>query len=445
MNKFALIHLGNEESYGLLYAGTELKKYGEIKFFDAEMDNNFLGKIISYAPTHICFSPMTAFYQQAKKIEIAAKTLIPGIISIYGGHHATNCGYDCGDITVVGAVKNLDIKMLGIHYGGPTLPENLVTPAREEYFMDIPRMRNRYRKMMLSVVGCPFSCAYCSSASENTRKLYGDTKSHLVHRNMDDIFREAHYIKDSTIEIEWVDDDVLYGDRNWLMEFFIRWQDEIKLPMYVSTTSISALKADFDLLELMSKTVNCIGLGVQAIRPDSLKLVNRGWDSEKQIKKAYDKLGLFFNVNLQCIVGLPVKDPIEDALDTIDGMVRIGKGSIASCYPMQVYPNTRMERYCKENGYTLNEKCLGDTNSGVPGINFGYDVNKNIVNICKLATMVIKYGIDRKWLISMLDIDLSEASKSMSLQRYYECIKDRLPDNADSIFNTITQNMNVRY
>jgi radical SAM superfamily enzyme YgiQ (UPF0313 family) len=215
--------------------------------------------------------------------------------------------------------------------------------------------------------------------------------------------------------------------------------------MYVSTTSISALKADSDLLDLMSGSVNCIGLGVQAIRPDSLKLVNRGWDSEEQIKKAYDKLNIFFNVNLQCIVGLPVKDPIEDALDTIEGMVRIGKRSIASCYPMQVYPNTRMERYCKDNGYILNENCLGDTNSGLPGIDFGDKINKQIVNICKLATMVIKYGIDRKWLISMLDINLFEASKSMSLQRYYECIKDRLPDKADSIFNSIIQNMNVRY
>jgi hypothetical protein len=33
----------------------------------------------------------------------------------------------------------------------------------------------------------------------------------------------------------------------------------------------------------------------------------------------------------------------------------------------------------------------------------------------------------------------------MSLVRYYECIRDRLPDKADKIFNDIVKGMNVRY
>ena len=35
--RFALVSFGNEESYGLLFVGTELKRHGEIRFFDAEM------------------------------------------------------------------------------------------------------------------------------------------------------------------------------------------------------------------------------------------------------------------------------------------------------------------------------------------------------------------------------------------------------------------------
>jgi len=46
---------------------------------------------------------------------------------------------------------------------------------------------------------------------------------------------------------------------------------------------------------------------------------------------------------------------------------------------------------------------------------------------------------------AMIDLDLSASSQPMSLVRYYECIKDRLPDKADIIFNNILKSMNLRY
>jgi radical SAM superfamily enzyme YgiQ (UPF0313 family) len=367
-------------------------------------------------------------------------------ISIYGGHHATNCRESIGDITVVGSVHDMDINCFGIQKTGPTKPENLKSPARAEYFQDIPRFRNRYRKIMLSVTGCPWSCTYCSSSSQVTRKLYGKTSCHLQRRNIEDIINEAGFIKDCTQEIEWVDDDVFFGDQDWLRVFYKRWTDEIRIPMYVSTTSISALKASPDLLMLMRNSVNVIGLGVQAINPESLKLLGRGWDNEEQIRTAYDYLTSFgFKVNLQCIIGLPVPDPIGDALNTIEGMKRIGAGSIVSCYPLQIYPDTALEQYLKDKGYLLNPECAGDTNSGLPAIDFGDTDNNRIRNICKLATMVVKYNISNQWLEAMMDLDLCASSQAMSLVRYYECIRDRLPDKADKIFNDIVKGMNIRY
>jgi radical SAM superfamily enzyme YgiQ (UPF0313 family) len=441
--KFALVSFGNEESYGLLFAGTEFKKHGEIRFFDAEF-GDIVSSVVAYAPDYLCFSPMTCFFSQAKKIEKAVREKLPNVVSVYGGHHTSNSGKDCGDITVVGAVHNLDLSRRGIFNGGATHPENLVVPAREEYYRDIPRMKTRYRKIMLSVVGCPWSCSYCSSALGNFKRMYGEAS--LKHRKIDDIINEAKYIKDTTQEIEWVDDDILMGDYEWYTEFFTRWQEEIGLPMYVSTTSINALKAPAELLILMRKSVNCIGMGVQAIRPESLKLLGRAWDNEAQLKKAYDRLTAFgFRVNLQAIVGLPLHDPIEDALDTVDGLIRIGKGCIASVYPLQIYPNTRIEKYCLENNFFLNDEVEGDTNSGMCGINFGMKNNHRLRNICKLATMAVKFGIERKWIEVLLEADISDASEKLSMVRYFECVKDRLPNQADKIFNSITATMHLRH
>ncbi len=439
--KFALVSFGNEESYGLLFAGTELKKYGDIRFFDAEF-NQVIEEIIKYQPDFICFSPMSCFFKQAKEIEEKVKERI-NVVSIFGGHHASNSGIDCGDVTVVGSVHNFNPFSRGVVFGGATKPEELVKPAREEYYRDIPRMKTRYRKMMLSVVGCPWNCSYCSSSLGNFKRMYGE--SSLKHRRIEDILEEARYIKDLTQEIEWVDDDIFMGDYKWYEEFFTRWQKDIGLLMYVSTTSINALKVPPELLVLMRKSVNCIGMGVQAIRPESLKILGRAWDNESQIKNAYDRLTSFgFRVNLQAIVGLPVSDPVEDALDTIDGLVRIGHGCIASVYPLQIYPNTRIEKYCLENNFFLNE-VEGDTNTGDTGINFGVQTNHRLRNICKLATMVVKFGIERAWLESMFDIDLGDASEKLSMIRYFECVKDRLPNKADKIFKSITETMHLRH
>ena len=69
-------------------------------------------------------------------------------------------------------------------------------------------------------------------------------------------------IKDCTHEIEWVDDDVFYGDRKWLSDFIDLWIQHIDLPMYVSTTSVSALMASDELLKKMRRIVRCVGMGV---------------------------------------------------------------------------------------------------------------------------------------------------------------------------------------
>lgn len=434
MSKFALVCFGNEESYGMLYAGTEFKKHGEIRFFDAEMTDP-VDQIVEYAPDYLCFSPMTTFYPYAKAIENRVKQRTE-VVSVYGGHHASNCGYDCGDITVVGSCFSLSLSGRGIIRTQPTISKELRFPAREEYFRDIPRMRERYRKVMLSVVGCPFHCTYCSS--KHGKEL-------LDHRDINDVMAEAEFIKNSTHEIEWVDDDVFAGNTAWLMDFYEQWQKRINLPMYVSTTSINALKAPSDLLIKMRKSVNCIGMGVQAIRPSSLKLMGRSWDNKAQIKQAYDRLTAYgFKVNLQGIVGLPIEDPVEDALDTVDGLIEIGKGSICSVYPLQIYPNTAMQRYCLARGWRMNQH-EGDTNSGLPGIDFGYTINNQLRNICKLATMAVKFGVSKDWLRAMLDVDLSEASKDLSMIRYKECVMERLPNNGSEVFDNITRTTNVRY
>lgn len=459
--KIALIAFGNEESYGLLFVGGELLCWNqEIRFFDAE-EQDVIKQVCRWRPDFVFFSPMTCFFPKALHISQKIKGTIPGVVSVFGGHHAMSSPsiseIEGVDMVVIGPVKGSIEKIFKkekrVIKTIPSSLNGLPMPARDEYYRDIPRMASRYRKIMLSMFGCPWNCSYCGSSSGHMLDIFGQDahkRYYLSRRPLSAIIREAKDIlKYKTLEIEWVDDDIFSGadTETWIPGFVEIWKKEIGLPMYVSTTSVNVLKVSDDLLYSLRKIVNCIGMGVQAIRPESLKLFNRSWDDESKAKAAYDKLRSFgYAVNLQCIVGLPVHDPVEDAIETIKGLQRIGGGSICSCYPLMIYPGTAMERYCRQKGFSKNTACNGDTNSGIPGIAFPAKTIKRIRNICKLATLFVKYNISEKWMRALIDIDIDdETSKVLSTVRYFECVNDRQKEKKEEMFKKIMQTTNIRY
>lgn len=460
--KIALICFGTEENYGLLFVGGEFLLFEqEIRYFDAE-NENVAEAVAEWLPDFVCFSPLTRYFPAAQKVLQELKSLMPHVVSVFGGHHACAApdiiAIDGIDIVVVGPVRGSIEKILagtrGIIRTELTDPADMPLPARVEYYRDIPRMATRYRKFMLSMLGCPWNCSYCSSSSDHMKELYGN-KAHkryyLARRPIPVVIAEARQILQlgKTEEIEWVDDDIFCGAdiETWLPEFVAAWEKEIGVPMYISTTSALTLKVSDAALATLKRIVNCVGIGVQAIRPQSLHLLNRTWDNEEKMKKAYDRLVSFgYAVNLQAIVGLPVDDPVEDAIETVKGLQRIGPGSICSVYPLQIYPGTMMEKYCRDHELALSEEASGDTNTGIPGIAFSEDETKKLRNICKLATFFVKYSIDERWMRILINADFSEnISQAISMGKYYECVVDRLGDKGKDLFAEIQQGMKLVY
>jgi radical SAM superfamily enzyme YgiQ (UPF0313 family) len=457
----ALVAFGNEESYGLLFVGGELLRLGqEIRFFDAEM-GEVAGPVADWEPDVVLFSPLTVFFEKARAVAAAVKARRPGAVTAFGGHHATSCPEIAGlpevDVAVVGPVRGAAERVLagerGVIRGEPTVPADLPRPARREYYRDVPRMAGRYRKIMLSMLGCPWNCTYCASSAGRLQGIYGPEahrRYFLRRRPVADVIAEAREIAAyPTDEIEWVDDDLFAGPEaeTWIPEFAARWRSEIGLPLYVSTTSSSALRASDATLRSLDGLVRCVGMGVQAVRPESLALMGRRWDSEERMKAAYDRLVSFgFAVNLQAIVGLPVEDPVGDALETLRALARIGPGSVVSVYPLQVYPGTALERICRERGFALNPDAPGDTNSGIPALRFPPADERRLRNVCKLATLIVKYGIGEHWTRALIDVDFDDdASRALSLARYRDCVTDRLGERGAEIFAGILRGMNLRY
>lgn len=461
--KFALICCGNEESYGLLFVGAELKIFKqEIKYFDVDRGNDVIDEIVKWEPDFICFSPMIAFVDRLMFICRELKGKIPGVISCFGGIYIfTNSDIIKDpdvDIVVIGPVRGSIEKILngekGVIRTELTTPDDMPFPSREQYYNDIPRIRDRYRKFIVSIHGCPWNCSYCNSSSKLRQEVFGKDafKRYFLHRRpvstMIDELREIDKLG-NTYEIQWCDDDIFFGHNHeeWILEFVKRWQEEFEFKSYIQTSSHSCLQTSDRVLSEVSRIATCVGMGIEVIRPSSLRLFNRQWDNENKMKKAYDRLVSFgYSVNMQAIVGLPLDDPVEDAIETIMGMQRIGAGSICSVYPLQVYPGSEIKKYCYKNGFGFHDDNKKDTHTGVVDIKFDSITTKRLKNICKLGTMFVKYNIGEEWMRALIDVDSDDGtSKKLSGVRYKECISDRIKDATPSEINKIISNTNLRY
>ena len=185
-----------------------------------------------------------------------------------------------------------------------------------------------------------------------------------------------------------------------------------------------------------------VGMGVQAIRTSTLKLCGRGWDCEAKMKRAYDRLISFgYRVNLQGIVGFPISDPLEDAIETVMGMQRIGAGSVCSLYPLMIYPGTRMEKLCEK--WRKSNESVGDTNTGVCDLYL--PEQRQLKNLCKLATFIVKHGIPEPLVRVLIEADYDGVTEDLSMLRYKECVVDRLGSVGEFIFDDIVKDMRLKF
>lgn len=106
--KFALIHMGTDEVYGLEFVATEIKRHGQqIRWFDGDLEAA-ADEVIDWQAEFMCFSPLTTYLHPALDFSRKVKSWRPGTQSIFGGHHVTavpeTCELDGIDKIVVGPV-----------------------------------------------------------------------------------------------------------------------------------------------------------------------------------------------------------------------------------------------------------------------------------------------------------------------------------------------------
>jgi len=420
MYKFALIHIGTHEVYGLCYVAGELAKGGHtFRWFDGE-DEKVVHAIVDWNPDFICFSPLSAFFATAIRLSKEVKEQLPSIRSVFGGIHVSAVpeivDLDEVDIVVIGPVdgtidKIIQGKTSTTIKGQASSPENL-KPIKREYYEQIPRIGTRHGKMIMSHFGCVYNCAYCATHRIREEFQPKEYKRHwLTRRPLVDMIDEAGwFLEYPTTEVELSDDDMLYGSdiETWLTSFAAAWKDKIGLPLIGNVTPLSVIRASNATMETLSNLVCNVCVGLQSSEDETLRLFNRQFQTKKVFKEAVDRLHAFnIPVKIDVIVGNPVKDPITDAIETMKFAQTVGtKKVIATIFPLMLYPGTKLTAWCVQQGIPLNEECQFNFYGGVGSLKFDADTAKKLRNLTKLGSFFITHNIPEYWIRALIEVDI---------------------------------------
>ncbi len=457
--KFALIHIGTDEVYGLEFVATELKLHGhQIQWFDGDLDEA-VADVLAWEADFLCLSPLTTYFQATLDFSRKVKAERPGIQSIFGGHHVMA-------LPDVIELDGVDKIVIGPAYGtiesivdpdservlrGQAVPVERMVPSRREYFEAVPSIGGRHKKTIMTHFGCPYRCSYCSTPRLKVEFGARDYKeSWLKRRPIKDIIDEARVCMEfPTMEIALEDDDMLFGkDTNeWLPEFASEWKQHIGLPMVGNATPNTVVRVSDETLDTMKGLVTTVQMGVQAARKDTLRLYNRQFQNEDQVAEAVRRLtSRGIPVKLELIVGAPVDDPVGDAIDSIKLAQRVGAGTFVVAFPLMLYPGTELQQWCSENGVETREDCSFECYEGVGSVRFEPEVQRKLRNISKLASFFVKFNVDERWMRTLIEMDLNDTSaRKIAESTYYESLRFTLGDQIDQEFDAILASTKFRY
>lgn len=344
------------DKLGILYLSRILKDAGhEVDLIQASTDE------IPEADFIMC-SVMSGehewFFNKLAELKKTRK-----FISVVGGPHFTffpEAGVKDKNIdyVVVGPGENVILDIVDGKYTNKlirgSLPniDSLPSPDRSiQYKYD--EFGKARMKRFIAGRYCLYSCTYCFN--HLFKKLYQDQKKDFFQRvSPEKMIEEILEVKrDYGLELVYFNDDDLASDPEWLEEF-CKLIYKTKLQWCGSVRANSIYKGD--IINMMA-VAGCVFLNIalESAVPETQKLLRRGFVTNEQIRftsKTCEENGI--KVRLQNMIGLPVENPLEDALKTLEMNMEINPTD-SWCAIFQPFPRTDLWKYCLDKGLITEE------------------------------------------------------------------------------------------
>ena len=368
---------------GILYIAAVLEQQGhEVQVFDVDPDvTPCVEAIAAFDPQVIGLGCYTNTYPKARRLTARLREACPRAVLVCGGVHATakpletiqelRADYlvyaegersmaqlvrclETGDLNGIGSIKGLYYWKDGaVRYNGP--PEliddldSIPFPARHllRYapYLAPPGMIRGYAMERVTTIftsrGCPYPCIYCASHIVQGKKVRRRSSANVI-------AEIENLVRDYGIRGFYICDDLVTGDRDWMMEFArqlaqknlgLRWACQARVD-----------RVDEDMLRLM-KQAGCVQLdfGVESGSDKTLKTMKKKTSTDK----ARAAFTLMRRMKLRAcatfILGFPGET--EEDMEETYRLARAINADYTVFYFLTPYPGTSIYDMALQNGW----------------------------------------------------------------------------------------------
>ncbi len=352
--------------------------------------------------------------------------------AVVGGPHFTffpQEGIDNIDIdyVVVGAGESIILDLVEGKLDGKypimgIIPdvETLGHPDRSIQYK-YPEFGDARMKRFIAGRYCLYSCTYCFNHS--FKRIFKTQKSSFFQRvSPSKIVDEILEVKNNyKLELVYFNDDDLAADREWLYEFCAEFKERVSLEFCGSIRANSVTHEDLEVMQDAGCTF--LNIALESAIPETQRFLRRGFITNEQIENACNSCAeLGIKVRLQNMIGLPVDDPLEDAIATLEMNQKINPtDSWAAIF--QPYYGTDLWQYCLDNELIeISTKTKAFFEGTVLNIKDAEKINR----LHKWWFFVIKYQFPIEFVRLLLEIPLDEEMKTKLQDYRWDLGKDLL-------------------
>ena len=354
------------EKLGIMYLAGSLKAAGHHADLVQTDKEDLDERIRDYRPDFVAFSITTGEHLRALQCAADVKRR-HGLPNIFGGPHCTFFPEIARDPRVDFALQGQGERAIvdvvegriaaGFFKAGMAAHlDDLPDPDREIFYR-YREFRDNPMKNVITSRACPYRCAYCFNHSQLAlTRMDGETRRWFDRRSTEHVTAEINALADRYPlgKVLFIDDSFIQG-RVWLDAFLTGYTQRVRLP-WLCSLRVNCL--DEVLAERMfASGLEMVNYAVESADPDvQQRLLNRGHVSNGDVIRA---IGLFnrFGVRarMQNMIGLPLSNPLEDALNTLQFNMR-HRVTDAWCSIFQPYPRTALGQYCVDHGFVSDDQ-----------------------------------------------------------------------------------------
>ena len=283
--------------------------------------------------------------------------------------------------------------------------------------------------------GCPYTCSFCNSPSQN--RLYGEGDflkgmSFFRKKSMNLVKKEIeNHIKKYNVEYIYFWADTFLAWNNKEFDEFCKMYSEFKLPFWCQTRIETVEEEKFSRLKEVGLDRVTFGLehGNEEFRKNVVKREYSNDDAVKKIK-IVEKLKIPFSVNN--IIGFP-DETRELAFDTIE-LNRRFNSDTTSCSILVPFHGTELHTYAVKKGYLDPNTICAVSNSGESLLKMPQWDKEGMTSLRDVFAMYIKYPKNR-W----PEIEKAETDEKLRSELREEFIKTFWTDSTAKIEDDIAE------